>query len=252
MTVKEWFAIFRVNDDGAWATLTPHMANVNLPISDNIFSAELKWFDNGTFGNTILTNTLLCGNTLEIYADTSDGSTDDMNLLFRGRITRTGEEFTGGFNEKSERFIEAFGYGKQLQSVYRDKKVTSGFAENMLSTIATELSLNGYIAGYEITQLSNIKCRASSENQTYWDLLRNICQDANWDFYVDNGNTLHLFSMGAMTYSTAITPDFMASYEWNCDNMVNSIEVIGASTCHLGSDSEFSDGFENWNGSSTI
>jgi hypothetical protein len=248
MTVTQWFGNFvLVHDDNRY-TLTPHNAVVELGLNDAPFNANIKWFNNNTFGNTIVPDKLLCGDTVEVYIGTTN-VIEGMSLIFKGEVTKTGELFEGGFNEKSERYIDAAGYGRVLNNVFRGKKTTADYIYNIATSLCVELKNNGYIKDYDIpSSLSNVTISAIDKNTSYWDIFNSMCSNANWDFYVDNGNTIHIFPKGDSTYSTNITPDFDAEYYWDTENMINSITVLGASSSTLGSDDEYTESIDNWTG----
>lgn len=251
---KEWYSWVRLYhrdqyDNYSWLELSPHEVEIVLPITDEAFSANIKWVSNGQLSNNITPDTLYCGETLEIWADTMpDTIGTHMHLLFGGRVYEFGENYTGMFKEKPEKFIVAYGYGRDLMSDYRIDKLHAGLVLDLFNEVATELLDKGLIDGTNFVYQHNSWVSGVKEAQNYWDLLKSVASDGDWDFYVDNKRTLQAFSRGVTTLETVLTPDFDATWKWDIDDIINTIQVWGCSTGNVGSDSIYTETPTDWGG----
>ena len=249
MSFKEWFVNVRILHDNIWYTITPHNIKVVKSLTEEPWYAEIKWVDNGELGNTIEPDTIYCGDTIEIYSGTI---ATDLELLFRGRIYNIGEEYSsldkGIYKFNPERYIEAY-RGKILQDNERYAVVPADYDRTQFVELAEDAKNNGLIAGYTIWVDNGIRrCRKRSGKRSYWELLREIAEDADWDFYVDNDNTLHIFPRQHSIYPGSIVPKFVFKTEYDATNIINSIEIYGAAQITIGSDSEYTENTINWEG----
>lgn len=241
---KEWYGNFIVEKDNTKYTLTPHYARVHLSVTDEPFESEIRWINNNEFGNTISPNVDFCGSTLYITADTTPLCS---NTLFVGRVFKIGEEFTGEFKEKSERYLVAYGWGRDLQDLYRLSALPANTVNALVATLSQELIDRNVIVNYNYNSPSHPYIKKLEKEKSYWDFFESICKEGDYDFYVDNYKVLKMFRRGYSTFPTVITPDFKAKIEWNIMNIINTIDVVGATTI-VGSDLDYTESLVNWNG----
>jgi len=245
MSEFEWICNVRVLDRGnTWQTITPDFVRVRTSVTEEVPFAEIRWIDNGKLGNTISPDEEWCGCTVEIYAGTIPigETTPYLHKVFRGRVSKIGQEYTGLYKEKPEKYIEAFGMGKPLQDNEMRVSVPAGSDVEQFNYVVDKAIEEGLISGKTIypNQIkSNLRKRRG--RKSYWDILKDIAQDADWDFYVDNDGTLHAFPRGIYESSYTIVPDFRAKVEWDDTKIINTIEVRGRAIKQIGDDETYSD-----------
>ena len=176
----------------------------------------------------------------------------DLQLLFRGRVYNIGEEYSsldkGIYKFSPERYIEAY-RGKILQDNERREAIPAGTDRAQFVELAEDALNRGLISGYTIWVESGIKnCRKRNGKRSYWDLLKEIAEDADWDFYVDNDNILNIFPRQCSIYPGSIVPKFVFKTEYDATNIINSIEIYGAAQVTIGSDTEYTENTLNWEG----
>jgi hypothetical protein len=248
----EWFGITRINKDGTWLTISPHYITVDQRVTDEPFSAEIKWQNNNEIGNTIdpINGTIYIGRTVEIYADTVTSVIPTMPLIFKGRVGNIGKLYDPN-NESyvPVNYMELHGLGRKLIENNLDQGVASMSQKAQLIILANQALLKGLINNYNIvTVVPDVNLPQISGNRPYWDMIGEACKNADWDFNVDNGGTLWAYPRGYYTMPGSIVPDYQASFEWNADNLINTMDVWGQNTLVQGSDSSWSDSATLWGG----
>jgi len=242
---KEWFGSINIYHGGSVFEVTPHNFEINMPSNSEPFSCEVKWINNNKLGNTIVPNSIYCGDTIEIYAGTLPSSS---TLLFRGRIFKIGSEYTGDYKVYPEHKITAYGFLKDLMGYYRRGNISSNKASTILTNLAIELKNKGVISDYSINVVSDPTVKKISGDKSYHEIIEQICNDANLFYYVDHNKVLKIGSKGSGTLNGVLTPDFQASIEWDTSNIINTLNILGSPTYQIGSDLEYSEDTTNWTG----
>jgi len=249
LSEKEWFTTVYLYDGAFWREITPHYINVRQALTDDIFTTNIKWVDNGQLYNTLVPSREVCGWTVRVFGDTIGGAG---RLLFEGRIRDIGQVYTGEFKGQAERYIEAVGYGYSLQRNIYKKKISASDPRSQFETLAVEAVNAGLIKGYNIAPKIHVRQKPIDGNREYWDMFRQIAEESDWDFYVDNKGTLHAFPRGEYVYPNVIKyPDFdvfETQYNFDMSNVINTIQLWARATVQLGSDSEFTEALTNWSG----
>jgi len=249
MSEKEWYCDVYIGDLPLNQKIIAHEVTVRKSVTDDIFTASFKWVDNGTWYNTLVPSKDVCGETVTIIADTIGGAGIE---LFKGRIRDIGQVYTGEFKGQAERYIEAVGYGYSLQRNIYKRKISANDPRSQFETLAVEAVNAGLIKGYNIAPKIHVRQKPIDGNREYWDMFRQIAEDSDWDFYVDNKGTLHAFPRGENVYPNVIKyPDFNmfeVQYNFDMSNIINTIQIWGRSTIQIGSDAEYTESLANWSG----
>ena len=109
--------------------------------------------------------------------------------------------------------------GWYLTRSYYRSPLPTGPASIQLKYILEPLvpdTLSGLDVGYPSVDMP----RAERKEGNYWSLVQELCESVDWDFYVDEGNTLRAFPRGYFVNSTKITGDL---YELNLESDASEI-----------------------------
>lgn len=247
---KEWYGKAMIlMPPATWKEIVCHYMDVKMPITEECWSGEIRWFDNGELANTIVPNSIWCGKYVMVYGGTTPSLTAS-NLLFEGYVSKIGQEYTGDLKEKSEKYMTLYGFGRRLQENELSKRVPAGNDVEQFNFIADQAISRTIINSkniYNTVLHTDLKSREGK--RTYWDLFTEVAKEADWDFYVDNDICLQAFPRGQYTLENVlITPSFKAKIEYDSSNIINSMEVWGYSGQIIGTDTEYSDGTTNWTG----
>ena len=121
--------------------------------------------------------------------------------------------------------------GVIMQNSYVQKEIASGQATFQIDKIVEDL-IPGTIAkfSYNPAHTSSVLPAISGRIDNYWDLVKDVCDKVDWDFYIDEGSTLHAFPRGSSTSPLVVTSsDYVLKMELEEDatNILNYQEVIG-------------------------
>uniref|UniRef100_A0A6H1ZLA9 Tail protein n=1 Tax=viral metagenome TaxID=1070528 RepID=A0A6H1ZLA9_9ZZZZ len=150
--------------------------------------------------------------------------------------------FTGVIEKKTRVYPEQLGppyidyetkcrSGVIMQNSYVQKEVPSGQATFQIYQIVHDL-IPGTIAAfsYNPAHASPDLPMISGKMNNYWDLVKDVCDKADWDFYIDQGSTLRAFPRGTSVSPLVITTsDYLLqlNLEEDASDIINYQEIVG-------------------------
>jgi len=133
-----------------------------------------------------------------------------------------------------------------MKNNFVQKEVPEGQASLQIYKIIEDL-IPGTISAFDCGYTSQDLPAISGKINNYWDLVSDVIKKVDWDFYVDQGDTLHAFPRGIETSPLVLDASdylFRLELEEDASNIINKLEVIGGpyNTITLSYDSS------NWSG----
>lgn len=163
------------------------------------------------------------GNTVEIWADYTDG---DTTRIFRGKLDNI------GFN------LDNNGYSAVIDArttpELADQTIIEQFS-NKLSSDAIKQIIDNSFAGvvtYTNVEDSSIPVTANYENSTGWSAIVDICKRAGLDCYIDTDYDLHVFAKDSkenkdVSAAQGINIKSVSRYGTDFDSLRNRIILYG-------------------------
>jgi len=213
-------------------------------VTEEVFSAELKIDYEWLKDQESIKGSIEIGQTIDIYL--RRGESDPWYHAFSGRIWSLQKDIEG--HSPRWYLIHAKGWGKYLQDEYTGYRRTVGPVTDVLQWIVQPLIDEGKLSNAYI-ESSTIEVVFNHPNDwiSRWDAVAEICDQVDWDFYVDNQRIFRAFTRGSRfsieSFENKIT---RVSYILDGERIINSQRVIGSSGKTLGSDSEYTESALNW------
>lgn len=151
------------------------------------------------------------------------------------------KQFTGIVEKKTNRYpkdkktpvteIEAISEGARFMVVNAvEKEIPIGQASMQIYAAVKDLISDGILAGIDCFYTSPDLPAITGTIGSYWDIVSGICKKVDWDFYVDQGNTLHAFPRGIHVNSLVVDAnDYVMEMELEEDisNLITYQKVVG-------------------------
>ena len=164
--------------------------------------------------------------------------TETVRIYIDNDITAATKRFEGKV-EKVQKIYDDGGYQVKLTGRHISKEllslmVSKSYTGTAISSILTDL-ISSYLSGYTTTNIVATTATAtiSFVDEPFWDCVKDLCELANYDCYIDNSKDFHFFARNSILCSTqAIYPAEMMKNEGLGDttfDVVNRIRVYGAS-----------------------
>lgn len=164
--------------------------------------------------------------------------TETVRIYIDNDITAATKRFEGKV-EKVQKIYDDGGYQVKLTGRHISKEllslmVSKSYTGTAISSILTDL-ISSYLSGYTTTNIvaTTATTTISFVDEPFWDCVKDLCELANYDCYIDNSKDFHFFARNSILCSTqAIYPAEMMKNEGLGDttfDVVNRIRVYGAS-----------------------
>ncbi len=209
----------------------------------------------------------LNGDSLEIYISKQEFDSSYKNyLVFYGTIYNFNIEFDNKESLIKPRYsVTAYGAGKRLEDYYRPVKLGATLTGIQLQTVLSEILSVGLATSYDDSDniIGNIGLSKGKDIKNYHDLLQEILNDADSDFYINtfwNESTLesgiHLVSKAGKEPEFTVIPSMGVGIEYDATKILNQVTVFGAPSIQFkvrlsdnsevdGNDATFTDGLDH-------
>lgn len=200
---------------GAWSD-NPIDAEVNQELSSP-WTAQFKMTTDSTLN-------LGVGNTIHIMI--WQGSNE--HLVFSGIIEKRNIIYPEGLLCPYVEYDAKSKAPLAMQNNYIYKEIPEGQATLQIYGVVMDL-IPGTLSAFS-SNYTSPNFPAFNKQNNYWDFVSDICDKADWDFYIDQGDTLHAFPRGAFLSSLVIDSSdnvIELKLEEDASNIINYQEVVG-------------------------
>jgi len=228
-------------------TITPINMTINRNITGELSEAELELDYEKVKDIDFLASELkiwLSKDTVATFHKVFTGIVDKVSKEIRGHTPRTV-------------VLNASDYGQYLQRRKMKRgRIFEGYLDETISKIVADLVEDGEIsiANVDTTNLHYTVRKKIQNDTSIFDLLVNLAEEQDMDFYIDFGKDLHCWKRGTresgLNIDTTETTEF--PFEEDTTSIINVQEVIGADGDSIGSDSEWTESLSNWTGSGSL
>jgi len=200
-------------------------------VSDDVLVAEITKASTDTIGSFVLQLNNATGNytynggeTFIFYADLADASTK----IFEGKV----EKVNNDYNRQGYIVLLE---GSHVSLSLLDKTITKSYSNTYVSNIVKNL-VSEYLSGYTTTNVEdiNISATVNWSNRAFLDVMKDLCDLGNCDFYVDDDKDFHFFTKESKLCTTdAISGEktgnliSLSGFGINTTEVKNNIIVYG-------------------------
>ena len=231
-------------------SLEPVSFEINRAITDEIDSAILTV----DYESVSDVEDRLLSSHLKIYlAKDTLVTSNSFHKVFSGIVESVKKEIKGHSPRKLE--IEAFGYGSYLRNkTLKYGKHLTGYIHEVVQGFVQPLVDEGLIVTRGIDTFTDSISYGVKSNSYLGDVLEDLAEKYDCDFYVGLGGDLLFFRRGVKESSTNIDVDETHEfpYEEDIKSLINYQEIIGAPVGTIGSDSEWTESLDNWSSSGVL